>query len=390
MKAGEMIERIRQMILKEFIQIFRDRRMRVILFLPPLIQLFIFGYAVTMDIKEIRTAVHDQDRTPESRELIQRFVRSGYFKVWAVLESPRELDRLVDWGEVNAVIRIERGFAAALNSRRQAAVQVVVDGTDSNTATVVMNYSQRILNQYILELMQERYAELSRRLGVESGRPVPHHFGPVVVQTRAWYNPNLESRNFFVPGIIAMIVMLVTLLLTSMAVVREKEIGTMEQLMVTPIRPVELIIGKTLPFALVGLADVVLVTVVGVFWFQVPIRGSILLLFMATCLFLLSSLGIGLFISTVSGTQQQAMMATFFFFAPAVLLSGFNFPIENMPQWIQALTHLNPLRYFLVVIRGIFLKGNGIDVLWPQLLALAILGGCVMGLSVTRFRKRLG
>jgi len=378
------------MILKEFIQIFRDRRMRVILFLPPLIQLFIFGYAVTMDIKEIRTAVHDQDRTPESRELIQRFVRSGYFKVWAVLESPRELDRLVDWGEVNAVIRIERGFAAALNSRRQAAVQVVVDGTDSNTATVVMNYSQRILNQYILELMQERYAELSRRLGVESGRPVPHHFGPVVVQTRAWYNPNLESRNFFVPGIIAMIVMLVTLLLTSMAVVREKEIGTMEQLMVTPIRPVELIIGKTLPFALVGLADVVLVTVVGVFWFQVPIRGSILLLFMATCLFLLSSLGIGLFISTVSGTQQQAMMATFFFFAPAVLLSGFNFPIENMPQWIQALTHLNPLRYFLVVIRGIFLKGNGIDVLWPQLLALAILGGCVMGLSVTRFRKRLG
>ncbi len=385
-----MIERVRQMIVKEFIQIFRDKRMRVILFLPPLIQLFIFGYAVTMDIKEIRTAIHDQDRTPESRELLQRFVRSGYFKVWAVLDSPRQVDRLVDWAEVDAVIRIERGFAAALNARREAPVQVIVDGTDSNTATVVMNYSQRILNQYTLELMQERYAELSRRLGVEAGRPVPHHFGPVTVQTRAWYNPNLESRNFFVPGIIAMIVMLVTLLLTSMAVVREKELGTMEQLMVTPIRPTELIIGKTLPFALVGLADVVLVTVVGVFWFQVPIRGSVLLLFLATCLFLLSSLGIGLFISTVSGTQQQALMGTFFFFAPAVLLSGFNFPIENMPGWIQALTHLNPLRYFLVVIRGVFLKGNGLTILWPQLVALAILGASVMGLSVTRFRKRLG
>lgn len=385
-----MGERILRLFIKELIQVFRDKRMRLILFLPPMIQLFIFGYAVTTDIKEIRTAVHDMDRTPESRELLRRFFRSGYFRVRAVAGSPRAVDRMVDLGEVNAVIRIRKGFAGGLKARRDGVIQIVVDGTDSNTATLVMNYAERIVNEYILEEVQHRFEELISRIGVEQRRPVPSRFGPVRVEARAWYNPNLESRNYYVPGLIAMIVMLVTLLLTSMSVVREKEIGTMEQLMVTPLRPVELILGKTLPFALVGFADVVLITAVGVLWFEVPIRGSLLLLFLSTCLYLLSSLGIGLLISTVSGTQQQAMMATFFFFSPAVLLSGFVFPIESMPPWIQGVTYANPLRYFLVVIRGIFLKGNGIQILWPQLAALGLLGSAVMGLSVLRFRKRLG
>ena len=211
----------------------------------------------------------------------------------------------------------------------------------------------------------------------------------MAVETRAWFNENLESRNFYVPGVIAIIVMLVTLMLTSMAVVREKEIGTMEQIMVTPITPLEFILGKTVPFALIGFADVILITVLGVFWFKVPIRGNLLLLFVATALYLVTTLAIGLFISTVSRTQQQAMMSTFFFYFPAVLLSGFMFPIANMPEAVQWLTYLNPLRYYLVILRGIFLKGNGADVLWPQLLALFLLGGAVLAASTLRFHKRL-
>jgi ABC-2 type transport system permease protein len=213
--------------------------------------------------------------------------------------------------------------------------------------------------------------------------------GGIDLRSRAWYNPDLRSRNYNVPGVIAVIIMLTSLLLTSMAIVREREIGTMEQLMVTPIRPAELILGKTLPFALIGFFDVVLITVVAVFWFAVPIRGSLFLLFGATALYLLSTLGIGLFISTVSKTQQQALMSTFFFYLPAVLLSGFMFPVANMPAAVQYVTYANPLRYFLVIIRGIFLKGNGPAVLWPHMLGLLILGTAVITASSLRFRKRL-
>jgi len=209
----------------------------------------------------------------------------------------------------------------------------------------------------------------------------------VELQSRAWFNENLESRNFYVPGVIAIIVMLITLMLTSMAVVREKEIGTMEQIMVTPITPAEFILGKTVPFALIGFADVALITLVGVLWFKVPIRGNLLLLFGATTLYLMSTLGVGLLISTVSRTQQQAMMSTFFFYFPAVLLSGFMFPIANMPTVIQWFTYLNPLRYFLVIVRGIFLKGIGPEVLWPQMLALAIMGTVFLWFASSRFQK---
>jgi ABC-2 type transport system permease protein len=213
--------------------------------------------------------------------------------------------------------------------------------------------------------------------------------GSVELQSRAWFNENLESRNFYVPGVIAILVMLITLMLTSMAIVREKEIGTMEQIIVTPITPAEFIIGKTVPFALIGFADVVLITVVGVFWFEVPVRGSLPLLFVATALYLMTTLGMGLLISTVSRTQQQAMMSTFFFYFPAVLLSGFMFPIANMPRVIRWLTFLNPLRYFLVIIRGIFLKGVGPGVLWPQMLALAVMGLLTLWIASKRFRKTI-
>jgi ABC-2 type transport system permease protein len=264
---------------------------------------------------------------------------------------------------------------------------VIVDGTDSNTASVVMSYAQRIVGEYSRSILEKR---LNRLPDLPPSLKQPFYKkGGIEIQSRAFFNPNLESRNFYVPGIIALLIMLVTLILTCMAIVREREIGTMEQIMVSPIRPVELILGKTIPFALIGYIDVALVTIVGVFLFDVPIRGSIALLFFATTLYLLSSLGIGLFISTISRTQQQAMMTMFFFFVPAILLSGFIFPIANMPAWAQYLTYANPLRYFLIIIRGIFLRGNGLEVLWPQLLSLAILGTIVFTFSSLRFRKRL-
>ncbi len=375
-----MFERIRQMLIKEFIQVLRDPRLRAMVLVMPVVQLIVFGYAVTTDVRHVRTAVCDHDNSVESRDLIARFIGSGHFDLAANPVSPAEIRNLLDRGTVSAVLQVNRGFGEALRSGRPAPVQVLVDGTDSNSAGLVLDYASRITARFSQEQVTARSARLQGRA---TSPP------QVALETRAWFNENLESRNFFVPGVIAIITMLITLMLTSMAIVREKEIGTMEQIMVTPISATEFILGKTLPFALIGFANVLLVTVVGVFWFDVPIRGSLPLLFGATALYLLTTLGIGLFISTVSQTQQQAMMATFFVYFPAVLLSGFMFPIANMPAVIQWLTIVNPLRYFLVVIRGIFLKGLGANILWPQLLALAVMGVVTLALAVSRFRKTL-
>ena len=373
-----MFERIKQMVIKEFIQVLRDRRMKAIVFVTPIMQLLLFGYAVTTDVNNISTAFYDLDKSYESRELARRLEASGYFIILYNPGSPGEVQELVDRGKVLCALQINRGFSEDLKKGTPAAVQVIVDGTDSNTATVAMDYAVRIITQYA--------KELGARIGVHD-RALPAR---IDVRTRAWYNPDLRSRNYNVPGVIAIIIMLTCLLLTSMAVVREREIGTMEQLMVTPLRPLELMLGKTIPFASIGFFDMFLVTAVGVFWFDIPIKGSLPLLIGSTAIYLLSVLGIGLFISTVSKTQQQALMATFLFYFPAVLLSGFMFPIANMPAPIQYMTYVNPLRYFLVIIRGIFLKGNGVDILWPQIAALFGLGAVVIALSSLRFRKRLG
>jgi ABC-2 type transport system permease protein len=375
-----MWERIHHMLIKEVIQVFRDPRMRAVIFAVPLLQLIVFGYAVTTDVRHVATAVYDRDNTVASRELVSRFVKSGYFDVAGYIQSDELAAELLDRGEVRAVLRLNKGFEDDLRAGRTAQLQVIVDGTDSNTAGIVLAYSTRITGQFSQEMLDAR---LRRQWG-RMRQP-----GQIELQTRAWFNENLESRNFYVPGVIAMIVTLVTLLLTSMAVVREKEIGTMEQIMVSPITPAEFILGKTVPFALAAFADVLLITVVGVFWFEVPIRGSLALLFAATALYLMTTLGVGLFISTLSQTQQQAMMSTFFFFMPAVLLSGFMFPIANMPRAIQWLTYFNPFRYFLAIIRGIFLKGVGLTVLWPHMLALAVMGVVTLWLSSRRFRKTL-
>jgi len=373
-----MFERIKHMLRKEFIQIFRDPKMKGVIFLMPIIQVLVFGYAVTTDVRNVPTAVYDLDNSIASRELASRFSSTGYFDVVAYVDNDEQAQALIDRGEAQVLLRMNRGFAEDLRAGRTALLQVVVDGTDSNTAGIALDYSARIASKFSQDILLDQ----TRRL---HGQMQPA--GQIDLRTRAWFNENLESRNFYVPGVIAIIVMLITLMLTSMAVVREKEIGTIEQIMVTPITSAEFILGKTVPFALIGFADVALITLVGVFWFDVPIRGSLLLLFVATTLYLMTTLGMGLLISTVSETQQQAMMSTFFFYFPAVLLSGFMFPIANMPEIIQWLTYLNPLRYFLVIVRGIFLKGVGASILWPQMGALAVIGTVMLVLAMQRFRK---
>jgi len=365
-----MWERIRVILRKEFIQALREPRMRVLLFVPPLTQLLIFGFAVNLDVDRARIAWMDMDATPASRELRDRFTGSGRFEIVATPENEVQVQSVMDRGDAQAVVRVLPGFARSLAAGRAAEVQVLVDGTNSNTASIVSNYAGGVIASFSADRMQGA--------------------GPQIqAASRVWFNPDLYSRNYFVPGVIANIVMMITLMLTSLAIVREKEIGTMEQLMVTPVRPIELMLGKTLPFAIVGLIDVMTITGLALLVFRVPLRGSFLLLLVCAALFLMTSLGAGLFISTISRTQQQAMMSSFFFSMPAFMLSGFAFPIRNMPLPVQWLTYLNPVRYFMEIVRGIFLKGAGVEVLWPQMACLAVYGLAVLGLSAARFHKNL-
>ena len=375
-----MFERLLCMLKKEIIQTLRDPRMRFILFVIPAVQTVIFGYAVNTDVRQIKTAIHDLDNSIESRDITARLVRSGYFQVSEHISQEGRVRELLDRGEVKAVFRMNRGMGETLRGGRTAPLQLILDGTDSNTAGIVLNYAMNIAARYNEQL---RVEQIARQRGASASPE------GVVLQSRAWYNENLESRNYYVPAVIALIVLIITMLLSSMAVVREKEIGTMEQMIVTPISRGEFILGKTIPFVLIGFIDVALVTVVAYFWFGVPLRGSLPLLFAATGLFLMSSLGFGLFLSTISRTQQQAMMSSFMFIFPAMLLSGFAFPIENMPEPVQWLTFLNPLRYYLVIIRSIFLKGVGLSILWPQMLGLFLLGIVILSFAVQRFKKTL-
>ncbi|MBK9169880.1 MAG: ABC transporter permease [Bryobacterales bacterium] len=381
------MSRIREIVRKEFLQTLREPRMRVVLILPPLIQTVIFGFAVNLDVENARIAWMDVDRSPQTRELRAAFDGSRYFNVVAEPSAEGEVQALLDRGAVMAVVRTMPGFGANVLAGRPASVQVLVDGTNSNTASLVSSYASRIVARYSQSLLDD---QKNRQLLARGAlQPVSLDLPSVTAQTRVWFNPELRSRNYYVPGVLVNIIMIVTVMLTALAIVREKEIGTMEQLMVTPLRPWELILGKTLPFGIVGLFDLALVTSAALIVFRVPLQGSVLLLTLCGVLFLLTTLGFGLFISTVSHTQQQAMMATFFFTMPVFMLSGFAFPIANMPVFIQWLTYLNPLRYFMEIVRGIFLKGTGPDVLWPQMLALAVYGVAILGLSAWRFQKRL-
>lgn len=387
-----MWERIQVILHKEFIQLFREPRMRSMLFLPPLIQLIVFGYAVTLDVDHARIAWMDMSRTPESRALRNRFEGSGRFEIAAIAETEEDVQHLLDRSEVHAVIAVLPSFARDLARGRTAQVQVLLDGTDSNSASLISAYAAGAIAGFAEDVASN--PRRNRPLIQVVVRPPPGQNGKsaasqIIPSTRVWFNPDLRSRNYFVPGVAANILLMVTLMLTSQAIIREKEIGTMEQLMVTPMRPIELMLGKTLPFALVGMINMLMVTGAALLIFRIPFRGNFLLLMFCALLFLMTSLGAGLFLSTVSNTQQQANMGSFFITTPAFMLSGFTFPIGNMPPLVQYLTYLNPLRYFMEIVRGIFIKGVGISVLWPQMLILAVYGISILGLSAMRFHKKL-
>ena len=375
-----MFKRVRYLFVKELIQVLRDKRLRITLVIPPLFQLIIFGYAANLDVKNIYTAFRDLDQTVDSRDLIARFGSSKYFDIVSFPQTPKEIEDFIKKGNIIMSIEIPSGFSKKLKKGETADVQILLDGTESNTAMIALGYVNRILSEYSTVAFIKRLNQEGMIGFEEAGVELAH---------RTWFNPNFESRYFYVPGVIASIAFLLPIILTAQAIVREREIGTLEQIMVTPIRPWELVVGKTVPFALIGLLDVIMIALIGVLWFEVPLRGNPLILFLGNVLFLMSSVGVGLFISTVSSTQQQAQISTFLFMMPAFILSGFAFPLENMPQWIQYITYINPLRYFLIIVRGVFLKGIGLDILWPQMLALALLGGAMILLSSLRFQKRL-
>jgi len=357
--------RVREIARKEFRQIRRDPRFMRVLLVAPLLQLVLFGYAVSTDIRRTTAFVVDHDRTRASRELVQSFTASGYFHVAGRSDDSADIVRALDRGEAVLGIEIPPGYARRLGAGLEAPVQILLDGSDSNTATLVKQYAERII---------------ARETAAGAAAP------GVDLRARAWYNPALSSRNYNVPAVVGAIIFLVCLLLTSLAVVREREIGTLEQLMVSPLTPFEFIAGKTIPFAVIGLVDLVLVTAAALLWFHVPFEGSAPLLFLASVLYILSGLGLGLIISSISSTQQEAFLASFLVFMPTILLSGFMFPVSSMPEPFRTLTLANPMRHFLVIVRGVFLKGAGLGTLWPEFAALAFMGTALLATAATRFR----
>ena len=372
--------RILNLVLKEFRQLLRNRQARLRLIIPPLIQMIVFGYAATFEVYHVSTVVLDLDHSQESRELISHFAANGRFDIVGTAKDMAEIRRAIDRADAVVAIVIQAGFAEQLRKGLSAPAQIIVDGTNSNTALIALSYVSQIVAAYAQDIGQD----LSRRV-----HPAQPPTPTVTLEARPWYNVDYNSRWFFVPGVIATLTLIMVINLTAFAVVREREVGTLEQIMVTPIRPLEFIIGKMIPFFCVGLALTAGVAIVGTLWFEIPFVGNPFVLLLGTTLYLLSVLGIGLLISTICMTQQQAFATNFFVINPAFILSGFSFPIASMPVFMQWLSHINPMSYYLVVIRGTFLKGVGLSVLWPQMLALAALGVVLLGLSVMRFRKSL-
>ena len=368
-------------IRKEFIQFMQDRKMFGVSFIAPILQLLILGYAATMDVNEIPTAVCDLDNTASSRELIRNFTCTGYFTVVEYLNCMKDIDNQLDDGHASVALVIPYGFEKNIGAGKPAPLQMISDGTETSSASIGLSYGMIIVTRFSQDIVLESIikqgpVKLPARVGAEF---------------RVWYNPELKSRNFMVPGVLGLLLMVMTTVLTSLAIVKEKELGTLEQLVVTPIKPYQLIVGKLAPFLLIGIVDVILVVFFASLVFNLPVKGGVLLLLFLCLIFLMTTLGLGLFVSTISRTQQQAMMtAIFFFMMPMIFFSGFVFPIENMPMIIQYISYCIPLRYFFVIVRGLFLKGVGMNILWPQALALLVFGLIILSMSVIRFQKRLG
>lgn len=371
--------RLRRMAGKEIRQLFRDPKTKRVIFVAPVLQLILFGYAVDTDVREIATALVDADRTPVSRSLVDAFTAPGYFRVVLVSDRPADLRRALDRGNATVALHIPAGFGEDLRAGRAPGVQLLVDGTNSNTATVALGYAIRIARAWGVQLSA----------GAAGGRSRADAPARIDLRARAWFNPSLESRVYNVPAVIGVIVMLMCLLLTAMAVVREREVGTLEQLLVSPLSATELMLAKTLPVAGIAMVQIALVTAVALLWFDVPLRGSVPVLLLGAGLFILAGLSLGLLVSTFSATQQEAFLAMFLFLLPAIILSGFLYPVETMPEIFQQLTLANPLRHFLEVVRGIFLKGAGLGDLWPQLLTLAAMAVSGLTVATVRFRRTL-
>lgn len=370
---------ILHIIRKEFLQLRRDPKMFPILFIAPIVQFIFLGYAANLDVKSIPLVVYDMDRSKNSRDFINHYTNSEYFQLIGTCDHMEEINDWIDKGKANMAVLIPVGFEQNLSAGKKTEIQIISDGAESNSATIGLNYATMIALRYSQQIL------LKKLLLIHSNQ-----IDVIDYQSRIWYNPELKSRYFMIPGILAMLLMVMTMMLTSLGIVKEKEIGTMEQLIVTPIKSYQLILGKLFPFVIIGIIDIIMVITLSILWFNIVIKGSILLLFVLSIAFLLTTLGLGLFISTVSRTQQQAMMtAIFFFMMPMMFFSGFIFPIENMPKIIQYISYFLPLRYYFVIIRGIYLKGTGIMELWDETGALLLFGILIMALSITKFNKKL-
>ncbi len=378
-----------RVIWKEFLHLRRDRQMIPVLLVGPIVQLLALGYAANMDVTDIPMVLVDQDRTAASRDLAERFTGSGYFRLAGSEDTVRGIDPYLVDGRAQLALVISAGYGAAAGTGRAPKVQVIADGTDSNSAALGLGYATRILGDASAARIRKELERVGRE-AASRGRSGGLSPGRIEMVARVWYNPDLKSRWFFVPAILAMTLMLTTLILPSMAVVREKEIGTLEQIIVTPIRPWQLIVGKLFPFGVIGVVNLLAVTSLVVLLFGVPLRGRPAVLLLLTLPFLMTTLGLGLLVSTLVRNQQQAMMSSIFLvMVPMIYLSGLIFPIENMPLPVQAVTFAIPLRYYNNIIRGVFLKGSGFSVLWPEMLILLAFGLAALTLASLRFRKRL-
>ncbi len=367
-----------QFIKKELIQFRRDPKMFAVVLILPVLQLILLGYAANFDLNTVHTAVLDRDRTESSRDFIQLFEKSGYFNVDYNVSSYDELTDLLDKGKVLTAIVIPTEYEEKINSNQTASVQLIFDGSDGNKAAIAAGYSAGIVSGYAQNLLLERTGRKTTIIGT------------INPEVRIWYNPNLTTRNYMLPGIVGLIILIVTTSLTSLAIVKEREVGTLEQLIVTPVKPYQMILGKFIPFIIIGFVSCTIVLSVMRFWFGIEVKGSIAFLFLCTFVYMLSTLGLGLFVSTISKTQQQAMMTSSFgVLLPMLFFSGFIFPIENMPKIVQYITYAIPLKYYITMIRGIVLKGNGITDLWQDLLILFGIGVLILGLSSLRFNKKL-
>jgi len=368
-------------IIKELLQVKRDKKMLVIIFMAPILQLIFLGYAANMDVDIVHTTILDQDKTESSRNYITSLLETGYFQIDYYAKDYNEITELLNDGKTLVSIIIPKDFEKRINRHQPAPVQAIFEGSDASKASIALGYIQGVTTKFSQNLI----LETKDNLGMKS--PIS---GSIIPEPRVWYNPEMKSRIFMVPGILGLVLMISTISLMSMAIVREREIGTMEQLIVTPVKTYQLLLGKLIPFTLIGFVILVIVMVIMTQWFGIMVRGNKLFLVFAAFLFVLSNLGIGLFISTISKTQQQAMMASVFaVMMPMIYLSGFAFPIENMPQFFQYITYAIPLRYFITILRGVVLKGMGISSLWIEALILFGMGALLLVISSMRFSKKI-